>query len=37
VTIGKAEQIVGSQARLHVLEGHVMDRLSAREGMFEIG
>ena len=34
---GGAEQIVGAQARLHVLERQVVDRLAAGIGMVEIG
>ena len=32
VLVGQAEQIVGAQARLHVLEGDVVDRLAAAKG-----
>ena len=31
VLVGEPEQVVGAQARLHVLEGHVVDRLALAE------
>ena len=37
VLVGEAKQIVGAQAGLNVLEGDVVDRLAAREGMVEVG
>uniref|UniRef100_A0A0N4ZIW7 LigA n=1 Tax=Parastrongyloides trichosuri TaxID=131310 RepID=A0A0N4ZIW7_PARTI len=36
VLIGQAEQIVGAQARLHVLEGDVVHRLAVREGVADV-
>src|SRR3546814_8149530 len=36
MAIGQPEQIVGAQPRLHVFEGHVIDRLSPREGMAHV-
>ena len=35
--IGETEQIVGAQARLHILKGHIIDRLAACKGMAQIG
>ena len=35
--VGEAEQVVGAQARLHVLEGDVVDRLALRERVAEVG
>ena len=37
VLVGEPEQVVGAQPGLHVLEGDVVDRLAAREGMAEVG
>ena len=37
VVVGEPEQVVGAQARLHVLERHVVGGLAVREGMLEIG
>ena len=37
VLVGEAEQIVGAQARLHVLEGDVVDRLAAGERVADVG
>ena len=34
--VGEAEEVVGAQPRLHVLEGDVVDRLAAREGMVHV-
>ncbi len=35
--VGQTEQIVGAQARLHVLEGDVVDLLALAERMADIG
>ena len=35
--VGEAEEVVGAQARLHVLEGDVVDRLAPREGVVHVG
>ena len=35
--VGGTEQVVGAEARLHVLEGDVVDRLPAAVGMTEVG
>ena len=35
--LASAEQVVGAQPGLHVLEGDVVDRLAAREGVAEVG
>ena len=35
--VGQAEQVVGAQARLHVLEGDVVDLLALGEGMADVG
>ena len=35
--IGEAEEVIGAKPRLHVLEGDVVDRLAAREGMVHVG
>ena len=35
--VGEAEQIVGAQARLHVLEGDVVDRLALGERVADVG
>ena len=37
VVVGEAEQIVGAQPRLHVLEGDVVERLAAVRGVADIG
>ena len=37
VLVGEAEQIVGPQPRLHILERDVIDRLALAERMAEIG
>ena len=36
VLVGQAEQVVGAQARLHVLERDVVDRLAAANGMADV-
>ena len=35
--VGEAEEVVGAEACLHVLEGNVVDRFASRKGMFEVG
>ncbi len=35
--IGETEEIVGAQARLNILEGHVIELLALGEGMFDVG
>src|SRR3546814_12594936 len=35
--VGEPEQVIGAQPRLHVLEGGVVQRLAAREGMVNVG
>jgi predicted thioesterase len=37
VEVGRAEEVVGAEPGLHVLEGDVVDRLAAREGVAEVG
>ncbi len=34
--VGQAEQVVGAKARLHVLEGHVIDLLALGEGVADV-
>ena len=37
VVVGEAEQVVGAQPGLHVLEGHVVERLARGRGVADIG
>ena len=37
IVVGEAEQIVGAQPGLHVLEGHVVERLARGRGVADIG
>ncbi len=37
MAVGQAEEVVGPQARLHVLEGDVVDLFAPREGMVHVG
>ena len=36
VVVGQAEQVVGAQPGLHILERHVVDRFALRERMADI-